>query len=131
MFSSIMNSFKRLNRSLREEQAALYFSTSPGLRLLEFFIRRFNWLYSARRFSIGISACDKFRIFSFVSSSISPALGIGKFPAKLFELFAETTHQPRHMKRPSIGRRCKQRVNLLPGCSKRWGWEKNDDITTK
>ena len=103
MFSSIMNSFKRLNRSLREEQAALYFSTSPGLKLLEFFIRRLSWLYNERRFSIGISACDKFRIFACVSSSISPALGIGKLLAKLFKncLPRQPTSQGTWKDRPS------------------------------
>ena len=40
MFSSMRNSFNRANLSFRDEAAAIYFSTRPGLRPLPFFILR-------------------------------------------------------------------------------------------
>lgn len=67
--SSMINSFSKANRSLREEAAELYFSTKPGFNLPAA-IRLAKPLYKALRCWIGMSVWLISRTFSACSSVI-------------------------------------------------------------
>lgn len=83
MFSSNINSFSKVKRALRDEDAAMYFSTNPGFKF-PWDIRRLRALYKARRLSMGMSAWERDRILALASSLISAA---SAFQKKLYALY--------------------------------------------